>query len=179
MFISTYRAIRSAIGRALLEAHRRSILKTVQGGEGLHLDGKILLVHGENLTLGRNVHIGHDARLNCLGGITIGDHTVISGHCTIYSYNHVFKHPTTLPVDTGIVRKPVHIGRYIWIGINVTIAPGTVIEDGAVIGMGTVVSGHVAANSIVVSPKPRVVGYRDCDFTSALAERGMFYQRAA
>ena len=63
--------------------------------------------------------------------------------------------------------------------MNVTIAPGTVIEDGAVIGMGTVVSGHVAANSIVVSPKPRVVGFRDCESTSALAEHGMFYQRAA
>ncbi len=83
MFISTYRAIRRRIGRALLEAHRRSILKTVHGGEDLHLEGKILLVHGENLTLGRNVHIGHDARLNCLGGITIGDHTAISGYCTI------------------------------------------------------------------------------------------------
>ncbi len=159
--------------------HRRTILENVRCGEGLHLEGKILLVHGENLTLGRNVHIGHDARLNCLGGITIGDDTAISGYCTIYSYNHAYRHPATLPIDTGIVRKPVHIGRYVWIGINVTIAPGTVIEDGAVIGMGTVVSGHVAANSIVVSPKPRVVGHRDHEFTSALAERGMFYQRAA
>ncbi len=177
--LSVLRSVRYCVERLALERHRRSILKIVQGGEGLHLDGKILLVHGENLTLGRNVHIGHDAHLNCLGGITIGDHTAISGYCTIYSYNHVFKHPATLPVDTGIVRKPVHIGRYVWIGMNVTIAPGTVIEDGAVIGMGTVVSGHVAANSIVVSPKHRVVGFRDCEFTSALAERGMFYQRAA
>lgn len=63
--------------------------------------------------------------------------------------------------------------------MKVTIAPGTVIKDGAVVGMGTVVSGHVAANSIVVSPKPRVVGYRDYEFTSALAERGVFYRRAA
>ena len=174
-----WRSTRDSYNRMRLEMHRRTILENVRGGEGLHLEGKILLVHGENLTLGRNVHIGHDACFNALGGITIGDHALISGYCTIYSYNHAFKHPASLPIDAGIVRKPVHIGRYVWIGMNVTIAPGTVIEDGAVIGMGTVVSGHVAANSIVVSSKQRVVGYRDHELTSALAERGMFYQRAA
>lgn len=173
------RAIREKIERFELERHRRAIVKNVRGGEGLHIDGKLLLAHEENLTLGRNVHIGHDASFNCLGGISIGDHTIISGNVTIYSYDHRFREAQRLPYDTSIKKKPVSIGRYVWIGMNVTIAPGTVIEDGAVIGMGTVVSGHVAANSIVVSPKQRVVGYRDCEFTSALAERGMFYQRAA
>lgn len=63
--------------------------------------------------------------------------------------------------------------------MNVTIAPGTVIEVGAVIGMGTVVSGHIPRNAVVVSPKPRVVGYRDHERTRMLSDQYLFYQRAA
>ena len=173
------RTVRQHISRSLLEAHRRAILKAVRGGEGLHLDGKITLVHGENLVLGANVHIGHDACFNCLGGVVIGDHTIVSGGVTIYSYDHGFKRPTRLPYDDAVIPGPVRIGRYVWIGMNVTIAPGTVIEDGAVIGIGTVVSGHVPANAVVVSPKARIVGHRDAELTADLARRGMFYQRAA
>jgi acetyltransferase-like isoleucine patch superfamily enzyme len=174
-----WRTARRQFNRWLLEAHRRSILKAARGGEGLHLDGRITLVHGERLVLGRNVHIGHDACFNCLGGVTIGDHTIISGRVTIYSYNHGFRKPTRLPFDDGILPEPVNIGRYVWIGMNVTIAPGTTIGDGAVIGIGTVVSGTVPPDAIVVSPKARIVGYRDADLTADLAQRNMFYRPAA
>jgi acetyltransferase-like isoleucine patch superfamily enzyme len=179
MIHRTYRTARRHVNRWLLEAHRRSILKAVRGGEGLHLDGKITLVHGENLVLGTNVHIGHDACFNCLGGVTIGDHTIISGRVTIYSYNHGFKRPTRLPYDDALIGEPVRIGRYVWIGMNVTIAPGTTIEDGAVVGIGTVVSGRVPANAVVVSPKARIVGSRDAELTARLARDQMFYRHAA
>ncbi|MCH7846846.1 MAG: acyltransferase [Planctomycetes bacterium] len=177
--LSALRSVRDRVERFALERHRRSILKVVRGGEGLHLDGKVLFVHAERLTLGRNVHIGHGACFNCLGGITVGDHTIISGQVTIYSYDHAFKRPSRLPYDDEVTPKPVYIGRYVWIGMNVTIAPGTIIEDGAVIGIGTVVSGHIPANAIVVSPKPRVVGYRDESHTRALAQQERFYLSAA
>ena len=177
--MSVLRRIKSWTERQLLAHHRRRILSVVQGGEGFHLDGRILLVHGANLRLGRNVHIGHGANLNCLGGVSIGDHTAISGNVTIYSYNHGYEPATTLPIDKSLVLKPVRIGKYIWIGMNVTIAPGTTIGDGAVIGIGTVVSGDIPANAIVVSPKPRIVGHRDAERTAELARTGQFYERAA
>ncbi len=179
MMRKIWRSMRDSFNRATLEMHRRSILKVVRGGDGLHLDGKVLFVHAESLTLGRNVHIGHDACFNCLGGVTVGDHTMISGRVTIYSYDHAFKRPSRLPFDHEVTHKPVYIGRYVWIGMNVTIAPGTVIEDGAVIGIGTVVSGHVPANAIVVSPKPRIVGYRDEAHTRSLVQQKRFYRIAA
>lgn len=179
MIRSICRRLRSYVRRRALEVHRRSILRTVQGGDGLHLDGPILLVHAENLRLGKSVHIGHGASLNCRGGISIGDHTIISGNVAIYSYDHAFRQPSCLPYDDGVVLKPVTIGRYVWIGMNVTIAPGTVIEDGAVVGMGTVVAGHIPANAIVVSPKARIVGYREVEHVRTLDREGRFYERAA
>jgi maltose O-acetyltransferase len=45
--------------------------------------------------------------------------------------------------------------------MNVCIAPGTKIGDGAIIGMGAVVSGEVPPLSIVGNQKWRIIGYRD------------------
>ncbi len=60
--------------------------------------------------------------------------------------------------------------------MNVTITPGTKIGDGAVIGMGTVVSGDIPDNAIVAGVKTRIIGYRDKEHTSMLALEGRFYQ---
>ncbi|HUW19294.1 MAG TPA: acyltransferase [Sedimentisphaerales bacterium] len=171
-----YRKVKRKLERILLARHRQRILQRINGGEGLHLEGRIMVVYGENLTLGRNVHIGAGAYINCRGGVSIGDHTILSRHVTIYSYDHNFKTPSCLPFDGDVVLKPVHIGQYVWIGMNVTIAPGTNIGNGAVIGMGSVVSGEIPENAIVVSPKAQIVGYRDAEHASKLAVENRFYQ---
>jgi len=176
IILAVYRNCKRRLRQVSLDLHRRNLLKSVNGGTGLHLEGKIMVSHEENLTLGQNVHIGKDAYINCKGGVTIGDYSVLSRDVTIYSYDHNFKNPRMLPYDDDTILKPVHIGRYVWIGMNVTIAPGTKIGDGAVIGMGTVVSGEIPENAIVVSDKPRIVGYRDTEHTKALISGRKFYE---
>ena len=173
------RALRNRARLMLIERHRRSLLRFIDGGEDLHLDGRITVLHPQNLKLGRNVHIGHDSSLQCLGSITIGDNTIISSHVMIYSYNHDFENPTHLPYGPQNVLKPVHIGKHVWIGARVTIAPGTVIGDGAVIGMGTVISGRIEENAVVVSPKPRIVRFRDPEHTALLIQQNSFLRHAA
>ena len=171
-----YRRIRRKLKKMLVALHRRDLLKVINGGEGLHLEDKITLIHGKNLTLGRHVHIGADAYLNCKGGVTIGDHTILSRRVVIYSYDHNFKMPSCLPFDDAVVGKPVYIGRYVWIGMNVMIAPGTVVGDGAVLGMGSVVSGNIPENAIVVGTKTRIIAYRDKEHTKKLAMGERFYE---
>jgi len=176
VILAIYRYLKLRLDKIFLAHHRRNLLKRVIGGSGLHLEGKIMVIHCERLTLGQNVHIGADSFINCTGGVTIGDYTILSRHVTIYSYDHNFKDPGLLPYDNGIIPKPVHIGRYVWIGMNVTIAPGTEIGDGAVVGIGTVVSGKIPENAIVVSEKARIVGYRESEHTKTLVNEGKFYK---
>lgn len=167
---------RRCLRRVLVKHHRRNILNQIQGGDHLHIEGVINIIYPANLTLGTNVHIGADAYINCKGGVMIGDHTIISRRVTIYSYNHNFKYPTRLPYDSDVILEPVHIGKYVWVGMNATIAPGTVIGDGAIIGIGTVACGNIPENAIYVGAKPRIVGYRDPVLTKDLADRGLFYR---
>lgn len=176
---SAYRSITRRIASARLEAHRRSVMRLVNGGEGLHLDAPLKLNHPDRITLGRNVHFGHNVLLNAVGGISIGDDTIFSHHITVYSYDHNFRTPQTLPFDEEVIDRPVTIGRYVWIGIGASIAPGTQIGDGAVIGMGAVVSGTIPPNAIVVNAKPRIVGYRDAEHTAQLAGDGQFFRHTA
>jgi acetyltransferase-like isoleucine patch superfamily enzyme len=45
--------------------------------------------------------------------------------------------------------------------MNVCIVPGATIGDGAIIGMGAVVSGYIPPLCIVGNQKLRILGYRD------------------
>ena len=173
--LSVYRKLKRKVEKRLLDIQRRQLLRDIKGGEALYLNGKIKLMYPENLALGRNVHIGADAYINCKGGVTIGDHTILSRRVAIYSYDHNFKGCSRLPFDEEVVKKPVYIGRYVWVGMNVMITPGARIGDGAVIGMGTVVSGNIPDNAIVVGARTRIAGYRDKEHTSRLAHEGLFY----
>jgi acetyltransferase-like isoleucine patch superfamily enzyme len=41
--------------------------------------------------------------------------------------------------------RPIHIGNDVWLGAGVSVLAGAIIEDGAVIGAGSVVIGRVPA----------------------------------
>ena len=149
------------IRKLRLNLHRRNLLKVVRGGGGLRLGGVINVVAADKLTIGKNVYIGENAFLHCIGGISIGDECAISRNVAIYSYDHDFTSTDSFPFSSENILKPVEIGRRVWIGMNVSIAPGTKIGDGAIIGMGTVIRGEVPANAICVGPKAIIVAYRN------------------
>lgn len=50
----------------------------------------------------------------------------------------------------------------VWIGMNVVIAPGTYIEEGAVIGIGARVFGRIPKGAIIGSDG-KIIKYRDLD----------------
>lgn len=52
---------------------------------------------------------------------------------------------------------PIHIGDGVWIGARCTILPGVTINDGAVIGAGSVVTRDVPANTVAVGVPARSI----------------------
>lgn len=129
-------------------------------GPQCRLNGRIHVTGAENVYLGNNVHIGHNAWIRGEGGLIIGDNTHISRNVTIYTVNHDY-HGDVLPYDQTLLKKSVKIGANVWVGMNVSIAPGTRIGEGAIIGLGATVSGDVAPLSIISNQKYRTVRFRD------------------
>ena len=100
------------------------------------------------LIIGDNVYIGDNFYSNCVGGLSIGNGTLISYNCTIMTYNHDYNEPLFMPYGLSNVNRPVEIREHVWIGINVSINSGVTIGNNAIVGMGTTVPKSIPDNSI-------------------------------
>ena len=57
----------------------------------------------------------------------------------------------------GMIFHPIHIGKNVWLGANVTVLPGVTIGDGAIIAAGAVVTNDVPANMIAAGVPAKVI----------------------
>lgn len=104
--------------------------------------------HGLNVTFGENVFVNQNCSFYDLGGITIGDLTMIGPGVTLSTTGH--------PVEPeqrfdGITAAPIVLESNVWIGAAVTVTPGVTIGAGSVVGAGAVVAEDVPPNSVVTS----------------------------
>jgi len=102
--------------------------------------------HGLNIDFGENVFVNQNCSFYDIGGISIGDRTLIGPGVTLTTAGH--------PVEPsarydGITTAPIVIESDVWIGANVTVAPGVTIGRGAVIGAGAVVAKDVRPRTVV------------------------------
>ena len=155
------------------QEHAQLRRKLKQCGKDVFFYGNVHVSGTKHAVLGDNVHIGNQAFIRAEGGLFIGDHTHISRNFLLYTMSHRTD-DERVPYDEGWVKKPVHIGANVWIGMNVTVVPGTRIGDGAIIGMGTVVSGEVPPHVVVVGSKWRIVGQRDTVHYDECVANGLF-----
>lgn len=108
---------------------------------------------GKNIRFGKNVFLNCGCFFQDLGGIEIGDDTIVGPNVTIVTINHGF------PPEDRATRypRPVYIGKNVWIGANVTVLPGVTVGDNAVIGAGSVVTKDVEPNTVVAGVPARVI----------------------
>jgi acetyltransferase-like isoleucine patch superfamily enzyme len=142
----------------------------------------VLVFHPENVSLGRNVYVGHQAILKgyhrnelCIGdeswigqqafmhaagGIRIGARVGIGPGVKILTSQHreAGREIPVLfsPIDTA----PVVIEDDADIGIGAIILPGVHIAAGAIIGAGSVVTKDVPAYAVVAGVPARVLRER-------------------
>jgi acetyltransferase-like isoleucine patch superfamily enzyme len=102
--------------------------------------------HGLGIELGEKVFVNQGCYFLDLGGITVGDRTMIGPKVTLSTGGH--------PVDlserySAITHAPIVIEEDVWIGAAATISPGVRIGRGSVIGAGTVVAKDVPPMTVV------------------------------
>jgi putative colanic acid biosynthesis acetyltransferase WcaF len=87
------------------------------------------------LTLEDGVAVGPYAEIYNLGHVTLRSMSVVSQYTYICGGTHDLENPM-LPLQVG----DIEIGREVFVGAKALILPGVKIEEGAVIGAGSVVS---------------------------------------
>ncbi|WP_370695374.1 DapH/DapD/GlmU-related protein [Patulibacter sp.] len=141
-------ADQDAIGRAWAELTGRPTPARFRLVPPLHSD------HGVDLRVGADVFINHGCTLNDIGGIEIGDGTMIGPNVSLISSGH----PTAVAERrAGIVFAEIVIGRDVWIGAGATVLGGVRIGDGAVVGAAAVVTRDVPPATLVAGNPARVL----------------------
>ena len=103
---------------------------------------------GLNLEFGERVFVNQNCSFYDLGGISIGDQTMIGPGVTLTTAGH--------PVEPdqrfdAITTAPIVIESHVWIGANATITPGVRVGSGSVVAAGAVVAKDVPPNCVVSS----------------------------
>jgi acetyltransferase-like isoleucine patch superfamily enzyme len=90
-------------------------------------------------------------------GLTLGDDVLISPNCAILTGTYVFDRLEVPLQEQGTVSKPVRIGHRVWIGSNCVVLAGSEIGDDVIVSAGSVVSGQVPPNTIVLGNPAKVI----------------------
>lgn len=116
-------------------------------GDGVSVQWPVIINHPDHLRVGDRVSINAFVHIWALGGVTIGDDTLIASHVAITSLTH---DPQAKLYSASHQARPIVIGRNVWIGAHAVILPGVTIGDGAIVGAGAVVTRDVAPGVTVV-----------------------------
>ncbi len=156
---------------------RRILNRIKVRGENSIICYPIIITKPENLTLGNDVYLGPEAWISTYGSVSIMSGTIIGPRVKIYTGNHNYNSDKLLPYDEVTIAKKVIIKQNVWIGGDVTILPGVVIEEGAIVGAASVVTKHVPRGAIVGGNPAKILKYRDLDKYESLKIQNKIYLR--
>jgi acetyltransferase-like isoleucine patch superfamily enzyme len=109
-------------------------------------------ITGNKIIIGKNSVIGRSCYLDGRCDLRIGSNVSVSPHVHIITASHDLDSP-----NFENVWKPVVIHDYAWIGSRATILPGVCIGEGAVVGVGSIVTKDVDAYDVVAgNPAKRI-----------------------
>jgi len=111
--------------------------------------------HGR-VSLGAGSHLGAYCHVNAVHGeVRIGDDVAIGPGVMIISYSNAYV-PGQAIADSKHTADVV-IGDHVFIGANVTVLPGSIIESRVVVGAGAVVKGTLESGGVYVGAPCRRV----------------------
>lgn len=160
---------------------RRKLKKTFRKmrsvGRNVHICRGYAIFPPEKVTIGDSVWIGEHFYARAEGGLTIGSGTVISTDVEIRTSGHNYNSADLgmLPYDERIFYSPLTIGENCWIGARVIFARGVTVGEGAVIGMGSVVTKDVPPLAVVAGNPAKIIKYRDRETYERLKAEGKIY----
>ena len=127
-------------------------------GENIYIEPSFYCDYGINISVGDNVYLNTNCVfLDCVK-IEIGNNVLFGPGVHIYTAYHSTNPKERYSNNKFIdIAKPVSIGNNCWVGGNVTILPGVVIEDNCTIGAGSVVTKNISANSVVVGNPAKIL----------------------
>jgi acetyltransferase-like isoleucine patch superfamily enzyme len=131
----------------LSDKHKRGELKI--GDRAIVETGAYLNTHFGSIHLEADSFVGVRSVIQGMGGVTIGQRTMLGPQTQIYSSDHNFSRDSDNYRKLGETPEPVFIGENVWLGANCIVLRGTTIGKGAVIGAGATIKGNIQEYVVV------------------------------
>ncbi|HID69327.1 MAG TPA: acyltransferase [Desulfobacterales bacterium] len=143
-------------------------------GKNASVSSRVQINKPERVILKEGARIQPGVIINSMGGLYVGRYSGIGYNCVIFTVDHRYRKADAIPFDNHVFLKPVIIRDFVWIGTNVKIMPGVEIGEGAIVGMGAVVTRSVESCSIVIGNPAKIVGFRNKEQFEELKAKGDF-----
>ncbi len=141
--------------------------------ESVSFHGKTLIDFPENKQIGRGSAF-HNLSILGRGRVIIGEYCHFGDNVKIITQNHNYNSKHMIPYDNTYIIKETIIESFAWIGDDVLFTPGVRVGEGAIIGMGSVVSKDIPPMAIVGGNPTQIIKYRDPETFKKLKEAGKF-----
>lgn len=112
------------------------------------------------LKIGNNNFFNSNCRITAVEMIEIGDNNLFGPNVIIVDHDHRFEILDSLICKQGLKSNPVKIKSDIWIGGNVTVCAGTIIEDHIIIAANSVVKGHLCEPGVYAGCPAKLIKRR-------------------
>jgi acetyltransferase-like isoleucine patch superfamily enzyme len=115
---------------------------------------------GKDLILCDHTYVGNDVLIATKHGVELGKGSMVGRGSQIIDYDG---HPCWSSdedgsdISIGGKSAPIKIGSKVWIGFNTTILKGVTIGDGAVVGMGSVVTSDIPAGALAAGNPAKII----------------------
>ena len=125
-------------------------------GRGAVVHASVRIWAPWNLAIGNYSCLGPDVDCYCVDRIVLGDRVTVSQYSFLCTASHDFDDPR-MPLVTA----PISIGDDAWVCADVFLAPGVVVEEGAVVGARASAFRDVPAWTVVVGNPARPLRQRN------------------
>ncbi|MBI3985206.1 MAG: acyltransferase [Candidatus Levybacteria bacterium] len=129
----------------------------IGSGSTIHMGA--VFYYPPNISIGSDSIIGENAVLDGRDKLIIGNHVDIASEVMIYNSQHDTAEENFAGVE-NVIKKPVVIEDYVFVGPRAIILPGVTIKKGAVVGAGAVVTKDVEEFKIVGGVPAKEIGER-------------------
>ena len=122
--------------------HRVWLLRRfgAQVGSGVVIKQHVRVKFPWKLTIGDYVWIGERVWIDNLASVEVGSHVCLSQNAYLCTGSHDWSSS-----KFDLITQPISIAEHAWICAQATVAPGVVVENGAVLGLGSVATQRLKA----------------------------------
>jgi len=121
------------------------------------------------LFIGKNVNFGDNVRVSCFNEIHIGNNVLLASKVLIVDNSHGLyrgvkqSSPDIPPNERELGSNPIYIGNNVWIGEGAVIQQGVKIGNGSIIAANTIVTKDLPDNSIAGGIPAKIIKTYNCE----------------